>query len=1174
MTESKILLDNIVTLYLQNSKETELECRFGTSGYNVVTRIDFDNIIGKLTTLGFSTDCRPTPMLKVQSEYIDKQTGEKKISSIRTEITGIPAIQDYCKSNTIVDPLTQELKYNPKFEKKIPYKHPVTNEIIKKARYPEYNCSVSLQTEEIMTEDEPIIKKILEEWNDTKKTYRYITRYTFIHSDYPFRVDCSVVKMYQNNQKRMIPTYNIADANIFQNPDTYEVELEMHEFPSHYFTKIVRPYQPIEELLKSGVDLKEPIIRMLKKQIMVILSGLQRTNYPVPYDELKSVKMQYLFLIYGGDITKQDEKFFNKYIFLGPQNITLQMENIVPLNDEINNNVANIRNNYCVTEKADGMRKLLFIDHVGKIFTIDTNMNIQFTGAITKNETYYFSLFDGEHVLHDRNGKFINLFLIFDVYFLNCENVRHLNLFNSGKEEEKSSRYELIVTFVNQDASIVSIVDNKPSSFYIMYKTFLRATLTKDIFYLSTEILNKEKNNGFDYNTDGLIYTPAFTGVGGNNTKKTGNLKRETWYECFKWKPPQHNTIDFLVRSVKNENNEDIVKSINENGNNLEQVSSIQNYKTFILNVGYDEDKHGYLSNPCQMIIDDEMPKFSSNKNDNSYKAKRFIPTNPSIENAYLCNILLESVPKISNDHICLTEEDQDIVEDGTIVEFKYDQTKKEGWKWIPMRVRYDKTEMFKKGHKEFGNAYHVANSIWQTYYNPITEENVKTGKNILDMDEDIYYKKVKNTETKSLRDFHNRFVKNKIISAISKNGDTLIDLSVGKGGDIPKWREAKLSFVLGIDINIDNIENRIDGACARYLNYKKKYLNMPNMLFVNGDSTNNIKNGSGLNDEKSKQIVNAIFGNGPKDFKTLGKGVFKQYGKAIDGFDIVSCQFAIHYFFENKQTFRNFIINVIETCKEGGYFVGTSFDGRILFNKMKNIKQDEEINFTSKNNKIVTNIKKLYDQDSFENDISCLGYGIDVYQETIHKSNIEYLVNYDYFFQIMNYCGFTLLDNNEIEEIGLKNSTGLFKDMFTEMQQEIKDNKDNKKKYGDASNISKIEKDVSFMNRYFILKKQRNVNIDTLDIFGIDQVQVDVQNKETHEIQQNINVMTESEINKSIKTNEPDSPLKKRGRPPKNKTPNTEVPTPVKGSALDKIEKNKTPKKTKSTFKTKSVEK
>ena len=45
----------------------------------------------------------------------------------------------------------------------------------------------------------------------------------------------------------------------------------------------------------------------------------------------------------------------------------------------------------------------------------------------------------------------------------------------------------------------------------------------------------------------------------------------------------------------------------------------------------------------------------------------------------------------------------------------------------------------------------------------------------------------------------------------------------------------------------------------------------------------------------------------GAKDRQALGDGVYKQYGVGRDGFDIVSCQFAIHYFFKDKLTIHNF---------------------------------------------------------------------------------------------------------------------------------------------------------------------------------------------------------------------------------------------------------------------------
>ena len=73
------------------------------------------------------------------------------------------------------------------------------------------------------------------------------------------------------------------------------------------------------------------------------------------------------------------------------------------------------------------------------------------------------------------------------------------------------------------------------------------------------------------------------------------------------------------------------------------------------------------------------------------------------------------------------------------------------------------------------------------------------------------------------MRDFHNS-LKRKLIGAVSIRGDTLIDYSVGKAGDLPKWIKSNLKFVFGIDINKDNIHNHKDGACVRYLEQKIQY--------------------------------------------------------------------------------------------------------------------------------------------------------------------------------------------------------------------------------------------------------------------------------------------------------------------------------------------------------------
>ena len=83
------------------------------------------------------------------------------------------------------------------------------------------------------------------------------------------------------------------------------------------------------------------------------------------------------------------------------------------------------------------------------------------------------------------------------------------------------------------------------------------------------------------------------------------------------------------------------------------------------------------------------------------------------------------------------------------------------------------------------------------------------------------------------MRKFHNLYVKSKLIEAVSKKGNNLIDLAVGKGGDLSKWIHNRLNGVLGIDISKDNINNPTNGACARYIQELDRNKNIPICMFV-----------------------------------------------------------------------------------------------------------------------------------------------------------------------------------------------------------------------------------------------------------------------------------------------------------------------------------------------------
>jgi hypothetical protein len=337
------------------------------------------------------------------------------------------------------------------------------------------------------------------------------------------------------------------------------------------------------------------------------------------------------------------------------------------------------------------------------------------------------------------------------------------------------------------------------------------------------------------------------------------------------------------------------------------------------------------------------------------------------------------------------------------------------------------------------------------------------------------------------------------LILGVSKRGDTLIDYACGKAGDFPKWIAAHLSFVFGIDLSKDNLENRLDGACARFLNYRKKNKTMPYALFVNGNSALNIRNGAALLSDKAVEITNAVFGKGSKEPKEgtkgskepkegskdedkLGKGVSRQFGKGQEGFQVSSCQFALHYMWENPETLTGFLRNLAECTQLNGYFIGTCYDGATIFQLLKKKKVGESIEIVEDDKKI-WEIRKGYESTEFNDNAGCIGYRIDVFQETINQYIPEYLVNFDYFHRLMEDYGFKVIDRTEAQNLGFQEGTGLFSELYAEMESEMKSRPYKKKDYGEAWTMTAKEKKISFLNRYFIYKKIRNINAEKVEI-------------------------------------------------------------------------------------------
>ena len=1052
----------------------ELEVKFGTKGIKHFTKNDYDNVIKKMKSCGFTTnDTHGVYYLRVNCEFLDSVSGKFKMSDIRTEIEGLHNIQDYCKHNDIKliqtkNPLSLKfLNKKPAF---------IDKQKIYPVDFNDFNFRVTMSSEESIKTG--IKNFIINNWKTSKKIFRYINRVTFQHDDYPVLVDISIVK-YSNRgpdnfgnpgRGEMLRVYNTTESNVFENQEVYEIEIEVDNNKIGPGTLFNTP---------------EKIIESVRKVIKFVLGGLQGTNYPISYPEQKHILNSYMSLIWKDEFN--ENKRITGQNFIGPNSITLQITNVAQLDE--NTNKPNIRKDFVVTEKADGNRHLLYVSNEGKIYLINTNMDIIFTGAKTQNEDCYNVLIDGELILHDKNGKFINLFAAFDIYYAKKIDLRHLSfmLLNEEKDINKS-RYHILKHIIKTLNPVSIVVEPKHSligsPIRITCKDFYPRSNKETIFNGCDEILRKEREGRFDYNTDGLIFTHAFYGVGSNVIGKSGPKTKITWENSFKWKPPKFNTIDFLVTTIKDVNGDDVIKPIFNAGISTEFATQLTEYKQIELRCGFSESKDGFI-NPCQDVIDDKLPQFIErfeSKQTNDYLPKRFYPTDPYDPKTGLAKIMLKM--DSSGTKRMFTEEG-DIFADNTIVEFSYNFENESGWRWVPLRVRYDKTSRYLKGEKEYGNSYKTCNENWKSIHNPITEDMICTGLNIPDLSvsEDVYY----NTPTgdmltEPMKNFHNLYVKKLLIKNVSKQGDTLIDYACGKAGDLPKWIASRLSFVFGIDLSADNLENRINGACARFLNAKRDNKNMPYALFVNGNSANNIKNGNAMLNDKAVQITKAVFGIGPKDPEKIGKGVSRNYGIGEEGFNISSCQFATHYFFETPSTLQGFVRNLAECTKLNGYFIGTAYDGKLVFNMLKKVKTGESV-VINENGKKIWEVTKGYGADTFEDNSSSIGYRIDVFQESINQSIPEYLINFDYFNRVLYAYGFKLIERDEAKDLGLPEGSGLFSELFMNMLEEIKINKFKEKDYKNAANMKSYEKKISFLNRYFVYKKIMEVNAEKVEL-------------------------------------------------------------------------------------------
>lgn len=1023
-------LDRIDYLLTNGNNNIELETVFTPVTQNIkMNRHTFEQIVSRLKGLQLLED--------IQEEQLDI-----KIDDIRMSILNLEDITKYCNTNELTN-LKMEFTKKSRID-----------EFKRGLDIPEYGIRINLKNEEILDIDNSEIDALLMNHKNKKKSYRLKKRISFTSIDRLFRYDLTVLK---ESEKNIDGSYKLStsllNSNIMSFPEIYEVELEfignLEEFD---LTK--------EELMERYID-----------AMGVIIQTIQQSDYLLSKSNKDEILKSYINLIGKGVPANMA---MSNIHWIGPQPISLELSNIREYPD---GTIPTIQMNYGVTEKADGDRYIMYINQKKECYLINNRWRVLSLGIKTSNLSN--TIFDGEYVLYNKLGQYSPKYLIFDCYYLNGEDIRSSPLY-INPIDKKTSRMPLLQNAIKTANWIYQ--DEIDTPLDIRVKKFYYGNMDKcgfKIFEHCNTILNETDTDVVDYETDGLIFTPCNLGVGqeyyGDKVENTG----KTWKLNFKWKPPEDNTIDFLVEVVKEQKEDKIGYTIGDG------VGDLLSYKTLKLKCGFNPSKSKYHT--CKDLMNNT---YSTKVQKEGYYAVEFKPTHPPDNSACIANIPLT----IDSNGITrmLTTKTNDEILDGMIVEMSYDTNKTDNaWSWIPRNVRHDKTEQRLMGKRQFGNDFETANNIWKTIHNPITKEMITTGNHLPDIteEENRYYARVvprNKSISRSMLDFHNLYVKSSLIRQVASktNGGILLDIGCGKGGDLPKWRNNNLTFVLGIDNMKDNIENPNDGACSRYMdNMKRNPIGLPKALFVWADGRKDLmgmNNNSGL-DEYNSNVLNILWGNKPiTEIPEQNRDI---WGLCSNGFNIISCQFAIHYFFSSLETLETLVRNIANNTQLNGYFVGTSFDGNTIYHKLKQYQKGHTlIGKHPDSGNIIWRIRKEYDNlgndvDVLPMDQTSLGMEIQVFIETINQTFTEYLFNFEYFEQLMNKYDMYLISKQDANEMGIPNGSDLFSALFQQLQQ----NKESK--YGTSLNMTEIEKEISFFNRYFIFQKKEPVKTKKIHI-------------------------------------------------------------------------------------------
>lgn len=1013
-------------------EEFELECVFSNKNKDYNSYDDFINVVKRFKNKErfsrFTSNNSLVISLSNDKEFKDIT------KDIRIIVNGNGLMNMYYKSNKLND-----LQDKVSFEKKL-------YDDFESDRFENtnYNFKLNLKKEKNIDYTSGTIKKLVENFKKIPKYFRRKTTFTFYDNDNNFKVDLSIVSRNKNFEYYK----TVQEAQILKNVDmSYELEIEY----------IGNKKKDRIKLSKQKDYLNKVQIQFLEI-IKIILQAKQQSMFVIGLHDKEHIENEFNMLT-GNDT----------YL---PNVVDLEKKNIIEIpNLKSSDYPPNIRLDYCVTEKTDGVRQLLFINKNGKCYFKDRNNIIKYTGSIIKE--YSNSIFDGELIEKNIEGAFIQHYYIFDCYIIKNVNITK-NPF--GLQKDTNGRFYKIIEFEKQ-CSQKLIQENTIKKEYLLKifkKNFIYGGLSNKvnsktqykIFDSALNILNKinikyggflEDGHIFPYGTDGLIFQPVTLGVSQEMFEDFPIKIGKTWNSAFRWKPPQDLTIDFMVKFNK------------EHGKTQELF--INNTKYIVAKLFCKLWKNNIHKKMLAYKLVNDGIHFNSYLED--YAFSPLYPYNGKfdslqkrlIDNTSQIYLLVDKNGKVR----C---ENNQIINDGDTVECAYNKDKKdEELRWIPKRVRPNKIP----------NAYITASSTWKLINNPISKKMITNKDDIINTE--LYYNNQSSKETEAMRKFNN-FVKSYTIETVTKTLKgtiKVLDLGCGRMGDFFKYYNHNVKEIVGIDISPDNIFNRDNGAVVRLLENQNKNHDLKqlvdNTIVILGDCTKKISSGETTMDALNKYYIDILYGR----IKPSKGKLVNMYNSGVNGFNLIVCNLVIHYMFNTQKTLDTFFENINENLNEKGYFIGSCLDGNEIvkvlgkknkiegyqysshiFDNKKNQSTKEKSNKSSKsksvkslNNKLIWSIENKENVNLLKNEK--VGQKIDAYMDTFFEPFTENLVDFDFLVDEFKKYDIKLIDS----KLFIDEQNSLFNKFKTK----------NKEFYDKINKHSDIKQWIKF-HRWFIFQK------------------------------------------------------------------------------------------------------